>query len=34
LQSKQQTSIQRYVFAPMPQVVIKAAKKTLRKVSS
>ena len=30
----QQQSIQKFVFAPMPQVVIKAAKKTLKKIGS
>lgn len=34
LQAKQQKSIQKYVFAPMPQVVIKAAQKTLKKIGS
>jgi phosphate transport system substrate-binding protein len=34
LQPAQQKAIQKDVFAPMPQVVIKAAKKTLKKISS
>jgi phosphate transport system substrate-binding protein len=34
LQPAQQKSIQKYVFAPMPHVVLKAAKKTLKKIGS